>query len=66
MSEGFTVGNWNDALKFYAAVPLAGSTTKLVVIHKGQQLKVCRNEQSARNFIEKHRKGHSVGKLPLN
>ena len=65
MSEGFTVGKWSDPL-MYAAVPLAGSKSKLVVIHKGQQLKVCRNEQSARNFIEKHRKGKSVGKLPLN
>ena len=65
MSEGFTVGKW-EYNTLYAAVPLAGSTTKLVIIHKGQQLKVCRNEQSARNFIEKHRKGKSVGKLPLD
>ena len=65
MSEGFTVGKW-EYNTLYAAVPLAGSKSKLVIIHKGQQLKVCRNEQSARNFIEKHRKGKSVGKLPLD
>ena len=40
----------------YAAVPLAGSTTKLVVIYEGQQLKVCRNRQSAVSFIKKHSK----------
>ena len=40
----------------YYAVPLMNSTTKLVIIHDGEQLKVCRNEESARNFIKKHKK----------
>ena len=48
VSDGFLVGkNWDDP-KLYAAVPLAGSTTKLVIIHEGKQLKVCRNEQAAK------------------
>ena len=56
--DGFLVGkNWDDP-KLYAAVPLAGSTTKLVIIHEGKQLKVCRNEQAARNFIAKHKRGN--------
>ena len=46
---GFLMGD-------YAAVPLAGSTTKLVIIYEGQQLKVCRNRQSAVSFIKKHSK----------
>jgi len=65
MSKGFTVGKW-EYNTLYAAVPLVGSDTKLVIIHKGEQIKVCRNEQSARNFIEKHRKGKSVAKLPVD
>jgi len=40
----------------YYAVPVMNSTTKLMIIHEGLQLKVCRNEQSARNFVNKHRK----------
>ena len=40
----------------YYAVPVMNSTTKLIVIHEGLQLKVCRNEESARNFIKKHKK----------
>ena len=40
----------------YYAVPVMNSTTKLIVIHEGLQLKVCRNEQSARNYVNKHRK----------
>lgn len=63
---GFLVGkNWEDP-ELYAAVPLMSSTTQLVIIYKGQQIKTCRNRQSARNFIDKHRKGKSVAKLPLN
>ena len=55
---GFVVGkNWE-----YAAVRFGN---QLMVIHNGQQLKVCRNEQSARNFIQKHKKGKSVAKLPV-
>ena len=62
---GFIVGNWNDP-NVYAAVPLSGSKTQLVIIHRGKQIKTCRNRQSAINFIEKHRKGKSVAKLPID
>jgi len=48
---GFVVGKDMD----YAAVPVAGSKTKLAIIHQGNILKVCRNRQSALNFIDKHR-----------
>ncbi len=40
----------------YYAIPVMNSKTKLIVIHEGEQLKVCRNEESARNFVKKHRK----------
>lgn len=59
--EGFLVGKWNDP-NVYAAVPCG---RQYVIIHKGQQIKVCRTEQSARNFIAKHKSGKSVGELPL-
>ena len=49
-TEGFAT---NDG---YYAVPIAGSKTKLMVIHDGQLLKECRNESSARNYITKHKK----------
>lgn len=63
---GFLVGkNWEDP-NLYAAVPLMGSDTQLVIIHKGQQIKTCRNRKSAMNFINNHRKGKSVGKLPVD
>jgi len=38
------------------AIPVAGSTTKLMVIHNGQPVKVCRNRQSALDLIDKLRK----------
>jgi hypothetical protein len=44
----------------YAAVPIMGKKS-LIVIYNGEQLKQCRNEQSARNFIEKHRKQSKPG-----
>jgi hypothetical protein len=56
--EGFTVGKNME----YAAVPFG---KQLMIIHNGQQLKVCRTESSARNFIDAHRKGKSVAKLPV-
>ena len=40
----------------YYAVPIMGSKTKLMVIKDGEHLKECRNEISARNFIQKHKK----------
>lgn len=58
MMEGFIVGKGN-----YAAIPFG---KQLMVIHDGQQLKVCRTEASARKFIDAHKKGKSVAKLPLN
>jgi len=65
VEQGFIVGKYDDPL-MYAAVPIAGSNTKLAVVHQANVLKVCRNRQSAINFIERHRKGKSVAKLPLN
>jgi hypothetical protein len=55
---GFIVGKGE-----YAAIPCG---KQLMVIHNGEQLKVCRTESSARKFIEAHRKGKSLGKLPVN
>ena len=48
--NGFIIGE-GDLL--YACVPCG---KKLMIIHKGCQLKVCNNETSARNFIKKHQK----------
>jgi hypothetical protein len=45
---GFIVGKGE-----YAAIPCGN---QLMVIHNGQQIKVCRNQQSARNFIQKQMK----------
>jgi hypothetical protein len=56
--DGFIVGKGN-----YAAIPFG---KQLMVIHNGEQLKVCRTEASARKFIDDHRKSKSLGKLPLN
>lgn len=42
----------------YAAVPYG---KQLMIIFNGEQLKVCRTEQSARNFIAKHRKQSKPG-----
>ena len=59
MKEGFIVGKGT-----YAAVPFGKS--QLMIIHNGQQLKVCRTEASARKFIDDHKKGKSVAKLPID
>jgi len=64
VEEGFMVGKYEDPL-CYAAVPVIGSTTQLAIIHQGSVIKYCRNRESAINFIEKHRKGKSVAKLPV-
>ena len=50
--NGFVVGAWDDP-EMYACVPIGG---RLMVIHQGKQLKICNNEDSARNFINKHKK----------
>lgn len=61
MLEGFTVGKHME----YAAVPYGKKG--YIIIHKGQQLeKICRTEASARKYIIDHKKGKSLGKLPLN
>ena len=43
----------------YAAVPMGVSSTKLAIIHNGKIIKVCRNRQSALNFIAKQQKRKS-------
>lgn len=48
MIEGFIIGKGE-----YAAIPMG---KQLMVIHNGQQLKVCRTEASARKFIDAHKK----------
>ena len=40
----------------YYAIPVMNSTTKLAIVHAGERLKYCRNEQSARNYVNNHRK----------
>ena len=47
----------------YAAIPFGN---ELMIIHKGQQLKVCKTEDDARKFITSHKKGKSQAKLPLD
>mgnify|MGYP007096786898 CR=1 FL=1 len=61
--NSFVVGDWNDAKKFYAAVPFGN---KLAILHQADIIKICQTEKSARNFIENHRKGKSTAKLPLD
>ena len=56
--EGFIIGDGE-----YAAIPYGKS--QLMIIHNGQQMKVCRTEKSARDFISKHKKGKSVSELPI-
>ena len=56
--EGFIVGKGD-----YSAIPFG---KQLMVIYRGQQLKVCRTEASARKFIDDHKKGKSVAKLPVD
>lgn len=60
--SGFIVGKWEDP-NVYAAVPLISSDKKLMIIHQGQQIKLCRNEKEARNFIQKHKKQNLNGNL---
>ena len=58
MIEGFIIGKGE-----YAAIPYG---KQLMIIHNGEQLKVCRTENSARKFIDAHKKGKSVAKLPVD
>ena len=55
---GFIVDNGK-----YCVVPYCN---QLMVIHNGKQLKVCLSEQSARKYIDRHRKGKSQAKLPVD
>ncbi len=64
VEQGFIVGKYDDPM-MYAAVPIGGSNTKLAVVHQANVLTVCRNRQSALNFIDRHRKKKSVAKLPI-
>ena len=64
VEQGFIVGKYDDPM-MYAAVPIGGSNTKLAVVHQANDLTVCRNRQSALNFIDRHRKKKSVAKLPI-
>mgnify|MGYP006280743727 CR=1 FL=1 len=56
--EGFIVGKGD-----YAAIPFG---KELMILYKGQQLKVCKTEDAARKFINDHKKGKSQAKLPLD
>ena len=48
----------------YAAIPY--SNKGYIIIHNGQQLdRLCKTEASARKYITDHKKGASLGKLPL-
>ena len=58
--EGFIVGDGT-----YAAISCGKKGKELMIIHNGQQLKVCKTEASARKFIDAHRRGKSVAKLPI-
>ena len=59
MKEGFTM--FKDT---YAAIPYGN---QYLIIHNGLQLeKLCRTESSARKFIDDHKKGKSVAKLPID
>ena len=62
--RGFVVGDWDDPLNFFAAIPCGN---KIVVYHDGEFLKTCNNEESARKFIDKcrrSRKTKSKSKAP--
>jgi hypothetical protein len=59
MQEGFLVSGGE-----YCAVPYGNKG--YIIIHNGQQLeKLCRTESSARKYITDHKKGVSLGKLPV-
>ena len=57
MTKGFLIDKG-----VYAAVPFGG---QLMILHDGQQLKLCRTESSARNYIDSLRKSKSVAQLPV-
>ncbi len=49
--SGFIVDGKKGDLMF-AVVPC---NNKLMIVHLGEQLKLCNNEQSARNYIKKYK-----------
>ena len=58
--EGFLVGKNGE----YAAIPYGKKG--FLIIHNGQQLeRLCKTEETARKYINDHKKGKSVAKLPL-
>ena len=57
MNEGFLIDKG-----VYAAVPFGG---QLMILHDGQQLKLCRTESSARKYINDHKKGKSLAEIAL-
>lgn len=57
MKEGFIIGNGD-----YSAIPFGN---QLMIIYKGEQLKVCRTEQSARSFISDHKKQILKSSTPI-
>ena len=48
--DSFIVG---EGKSLYAVLPIGN---KMCIVHEGKQLKICRDSQSARNFIDKHQK----------
>ena len=59
MKNGFLVNGGEYAAVFYV--------NGYIIIHNGQQLeKLCRTEDSARKYINAHRKGKSVAQLPVD
>ena len=49
----FTVGDWNDPVGFYAAVPC---NKGLAIVNQANVIKICRTTSSAQKYIEKHLK----------
>ena len=57
MNKGFLIDKG-----VYAAIPFGG---QLMILHDGQQLKLCRTESSARKYINDHKKGKSLAEIAL-
>jgi hypothetical protein len=57
MSDGFLVNQGE-----YAAIPFG---QQLMILHKGEQLRVCKTESSARKYINEHKKVKSTAQLPI-
>jgi len=57
MNEGFLIDKG-----VYAAIPFGG---QLMILHDGQQLKLCRTESSAKKYIADHKKSLTQGQLPI-